>query len=223
MKTLLSLIFKFRTIVTRLIKPKAMYFLAPISDKYGFDRGTPIDRFWIENFLEENKKYIKGRVLEVTDDTYSKRFGQVVKKIDVLDINPKNKKANVIGDLRNLKEIKVNTYDCIILTQVLGMIDDLSSCVKELHRITKPGGVVLITSSCMAPAHDVKNSYWRFTKSSMEYLFSSKFKTLTQTFGNALAGQAFWVGLAQEELTREQLEYNDPKYPCIVTLVAIKK
>src|SRR5258708_1276969 len=36
----------------------------PISTSFGFDRGTPIDRYYIENFLGRNAGDIRGRVLE---------------------------------------------------------------------------------------------------------------------------------------------------------------
>src|ERR687894_427089 len=49
--------------------------LTPISREYGYDRGTPIDRFYIENFLEEHSSSIRGRVLEISENTYTRRFG----------------------------------------------------------------------------------------------------------------------------------------------------
>lgn len=205
----------------RTLKPKSGYSLAPLSAKFGFDRGTPIDRLWIENFLETNCHFITGHVLEITDATYTKKFGQA-KISDVLDINPKNTKANIIGDLRNLKNIKNNTYDCIILTHVLGLIDDLPSAVSEIHRILKVGGTVLVTSSCLSPDYD-HQAYWRFTENGLRYLFDKKFSVTTNSYGNVLAGQAFWVGMSQQDLTAEQLNFNDPRYPCVVTLCATKK
>lgn len=226
MKKILSLIFKLRAMVTRFIKPKASYFLAPISDKYGFDRGTPIDRYWIENFLSENKQYIQGRVLEVTDNTYTKRFGRNVTQSDILDINIKNKMANIHGDLRNLNGVESNTYDCVILTQVLGMIDDFDAVIKECHRILKKGGTILTTSSAISPTYIPNESYWRFTPNGLKFAFGKHFdkQFLTvSSYGNVLAGQAFWVGMSQEDVTNKVLKFNDPRFPCISGLVGTKK
>ncbi len=232
-KTIIDHIKEIRTFLVRRTKPGESYWLArrsvkPLSGKFGFDRGTPIDRFWIEKFLWENKSLIKGMVLEVTDNNYTKMFGgNKVKRSDVLDINRKNKRANIHGDLKNLRNvIKDNTYDCIILTHVLGMIDDVSVAVSEIHRILKQKGVVLVTSSSFSPTYDQKNNFWRFTTASMKYLFGKQFgiKNIKITsFGNVLTGQAFWVGMAQEELTEKELSYNDPNYQCIVTVKAVKK
>ena len=47
----------------------------PISRNFGLDRGTAIDRYYIEKFLAEHAADITGHVLEVGDDAYSRRFG----------------------------------------------------------------------------------------------------------------------------------------------------
>ena len=39
--------------------------LKPISNHWGFDRGTPIDRFYIDQFMSAQAQAVRGRVLEV--------------------------------------------------------------------------------------------------------------------------------------------------------------
>lgn len=199
--------------------------LKPLSHKFGFDRGTPIDRYWIELFLSQNSSSVRGRVLEITDAKYTHKFGgNKVTRGDVLDINPKNKKATIHGDLRSLKQIKNNTYDCIVLTHVLGLIDDVHAAAAECARILKPGGVLLFTSSCLGPILKEK-VYWRFTPHSVKYIFCPHFKSKNmdiKTYGNVLAGQAFWVGMAQEDLTPGELSYTDLRFPVIISMRAIK-
>ena len=216
---MISLLLQIRAHFTRWLVPAS---LKPLSSKFGFDRGTPIDRYWIESFIKENHRHIHGRVLEITDAYYTEKFGGIrVTRSDVLDINPKNKKANIHGDLRSLKQIKANTYTCIILTHVLGLIDDVHAAAKECYRILKPGGTLLFTSSCLGPILNEK-VYWRFTPDSINYVFKRFRKKEIRTYGNILAGQAFWVGMAQEDLTSSQLSHNDPRFPVIVTLRATK-
>lgn len=224
-------LFTLRAVIMRIIRPNSTYWLAtrslePISMKFGFDRGTPIDRFWIEQFLQKNGRDIAGKCLEVTDNDYTKRFGGTqVTVSDVLDINRKNPKATIYGDLRKLTSVKSNQYDCVILTHVLGIIDDYEAAVSELYRILKPGGVLLLTVSALSPTRDLELNYWRFTMASAAYLLSKFFKKKNVhvgSYGNVFAGQCFWVGMAQEELTREELEYNDPRFQCVVTVRAVK-
>ena len=227
---LLKTAFRIRANVTKVVKPGKSYWLAtrsvkPLSSKFGFDRGTPIDRYWIEKFIKSNAKDIKGRVLEIDDSRYTKAYGKGVTKSDVLDINPKNQNANIIADLRRMPQVPSNTYDCLVITHVLGMVDEVDKAVAELYRVLKPGGVILATSSCLSPTYDLTNNYWRFTNAGFKYLFGKKFsknKIDCKSLGNVLTGQAFWVGLSQEELTKKELDFDDPHYPCIVGIRAKK-
>jgi ubiquinone/menaquinone biosynthesis C-methylase UbiE len=61
---------------------------------------------------------------------------------DVLNYVEGNPKATIVADLTNAPHIPDNTFDCIIITQTLQMIFEIEVHA-ELHRILKPGGVVL--------------------------------------------------------------------------------
>lgn len=127
-----------------------------------------------------------------------------------------------------MDNISDNSYDCIILTQVLQYIDDYELAIKECYRILKPRGILLATLpsigriDCVA---GVNGDFWRFTTASADYIFSkvfSKNKLNIKARGNVLAGLSFWIGLAQEELTKKDLDYFDPNFPCLITVKAIK-
>ncbi len=233
-KVLVDAFRKIQRPVARWFKPRKNYFLfptpkrniKPISISYGFDRGVPVDRYYIEKFLALNKKDIKGNCLEITDDAYIKKFGgSKVSRGDILDINRGNKQATIYADLQNMPQIGDNTYDCVILTQTLLMIPDYEAAIRECKRILKPGGVLLVTVSSLSPVWNIASNMWRFTKASAEYIFNKYFSpdNLTvETFGNALAGQAFWVGMAIQDLAPEELEDNDPYFPVTVAVRAVK-
>lgn len=218
-----------RATIMKTIKPKRAYFLAtkstqPISRKFGFDRGTPIDRYYIEKFLNENKAAIKGHCLEIVNNNYTNKFGEKrITKSEILDNNPKNKLATIHADLRNMKQVKSNNFDCLVITHTFGMIDDYDAAIKECYRILKPGGVLLVTVSAFSPMHEIAYNFWRFTVASAKLVFGKHFKKIeVKSYGNVLSGQCFWVGLAQEELTKKELDYNDPNYPCIIAIHATK-
>src|SRR6266508_1565007 len=97
----------------------------PLSANYGYDRGTPVDRYYIDQFLENHRADIRGRLLEVKDSGYTNRYGHLVTAQDVLDINPANPHATIISDLAAADAISSNTFDCFILTQTLQYIYDL--------------------------------------------------------------------------------------------------
>jgi hypothetical protein len=202
--------------------------LKPLSLKYGYDRGTPIDRIYIEDYMDKHKDLIKGRCLEIHDCAYTKRFGgKNVTHCDALDIDTTNKEANIYGDLRNLKGIiEDNTYNCLIITHTINIIDDVDAALQECYRILKPGGALILTvPGFIGPVVEVSRSFWRFNRNNTRHLISRHFEKDPYdvvTYGNVLAGQAFLTGLAAEELSREELMFNDPHYPIAVGAVAIK-
>lgn len=230
---IIKILGKIRAPIMRFLKPISKYVLfgrspslEPLSEKYGFDRGMPIDRYYIEKFLGENKQFIYGRCLEIHDNYYTLKFGgSKVTKSDVLDLYSSNRAATIYGNLKSIPQVSDNSFDCIILTQTLGMIDDCSVALGECYRILKPGGSILFTSKAMGPVFDSEGSYWKFTTSGIKYLFVKYFKpenTKVSSFGNILSGQAFWVGMAREELSNEQLDFNDSRYEIVITAVAKK-
>ncbi|HYT93002.1 MAG TPA: methyltransferase domain-containing protein [Gemmataceae bacterium] len=218
----------------RLFRPRWLYLLAkrlrPISVMAGIDRGRPIDRYFIEKFLDARQHLVRGHCLEIKDNAYTVRFGgSKVTKSDILDINRENKEATIYGDLKNLSMIADETYDCFILTQVLQYVDDLDRALSECVRILKPGGALLVTVPSLGKLDgqedNVIGHYWRLTPDSARYLFRKHFPAENleiQGWGNILVGLSFWIGLACEEMSRKKLDYYDPSFACGVSIQAIK-
>jgi len=204
--------------------------LEPVSRVFGLDRGKPIDRYFIENFLARRAEDIHGHVLEIGDNTYTVQFGGAkVSQSDVLHATPGNPKANIIADLTSAHQIPSDTFDCIILTQTLQYIFDPKAAIGTLYRILKPGGVLLVTvpgiSQISRYDMDRWGDYWRFTTLSTRGLFEEVFPSgsvETNAHGNVFVAIAFLHGLAAEELTKRELDYLDPDYEVIITVRAVK-
>lgn len=193
----------------------------PLSERRGWDRGQPIDRFYIERFLDQNRLHIRGRCLEVKDDTYTRGFGGgQVTSADVLDIDPANKAATIVGDLRNLAAVPDGSFDCIILTQVLQYIDDVPAAVRETHRILKPGGTLLMTVPFIASVDTAASAdYWRFTPDGVRALLHRSFApaaTHVTPMGGFPSTIAFLMGMAREEIRAGHLDAGAQVYACII-------
>jgi SAM-dependent methyltransferase len=198
--------------------------MAPVS-RCGWQRGTPIDRFYIESFLAEHTSDIGGHVLEVKDSNYTQLFGSGVTHFDVLDINPKNPKATLIADLTAADKIPEGQFDCFILTQTLQYILDPHLAVAHAKRILKPGGVLLATVPSVMRKDDSAVDFWRFTAAACEQLFTRCFgpgNVTVEPRGNLVSTVAFLSGMAKEELRKSELEYNDDSYPVVVCVRAVK-
>lgn len=199
----------------------------PLSDHYGRDRGTPVDRYYIERFLATERASIRGRVLEVMNRDYTVRFGAAVDRSDILDIDPGNPDATIVGDLASADAVPTGSFDCFILTQTLQYIYDLEAAVAHAHRVLAPGGTLLCTVPVVSriDRHELESEYWRLTAAACSRLFGGVFApddVVVRTRGNLLAGVAFLVGMAAEELTARELERDDPFFPLIVTVRATK-
>ena len=201
----------------------------PISLDFGWDRGTPIDRYYIETFLARRAADIRGRVLEVGDDGYSRRFGgcQITGQ-DVLHLDEKNPNATITGDLTQPGVLPDGAFDCIVFTQTFQLIFDLKQAVTRLHAALRPGGVLLLTVPGISPIE--RDEWgdcwcWALTAVSIRKLFEPHFGTELEirVDGNVFAATAFLQGVALEEIDRAKLDVHDPAYPVIITLRARKR
>lgn len=210
---------------------KLVHALTPVSRNWGGDRGTPIDRYYIERFLAERASDVHGHVLEVSDNHYTWRYGgERVKRSDVLEKEAGNPKATIVADLTDADHLPSDVYDCVICTQTLQFIYDTRAALATLYRILKPGGTLLVTVPVVSQVsrYDVERwgDYWRFTSMSARLLFGEVFtpeQVAVQAHGNVLVATAFLYGLAREELAGNELDYDDPEYEFLVAVRATKR
>lgn len=197
----------------------------PLSDDWGFDRGTPVDRYYIERFLGEHRRDIRGRVLEVRDSGYTDRYGVGVTRRDVLDVDPENRRATIVADLAAADAVQPDRFDCFVLTQTLQYVRDVGAAVAHAHRILRPGGVLLATVPTLGRLDPVFPDYWRFTPLPCASLFGEAFgreRISVRAYGNVLTAIALLSGMAYQELSPRELETHDPRFPMLVAVRAVK-
>ena len=201
----------------------------PVSFDFGFDRGTPVDRYYIERFLERNAGSIRGRVLEIGDAAYSKRFGTGITEQDVLHVDPEAEGATIVGDLSQPGVLPEAAFDCMILTQTLHLIYDMPTAVDRLWASLKPGGVLLLTVPGISPVDRGEwgdTWFWSLTEHSTRRLLAEQFgkeRVSVETNGNAYVATCFVQGLALEEIRRDRLDHRDLSYPVVVTARAVRE
>lgn len=197
----------------------------PISTLFGYDRGTPIDRYYIEAFLAAKSADIAGRVLEVGEASYSHRFGTGITHQDVLHVADRSK-GTIIGDLASADTLPRDAFDCIILTQTLQLVYDVAAAVRQLKRALAPGGTLLVTVPGVSSVDRGEwraSWFWAFTEASAVRLFGEVFRegqVEVEQHGNVYSATCFLQGLAVEEVDRDSLDYCDPAYPLCITICA---
>jgi SAM-dependent methyltransferase len=202
----------------------------PISRTFGFDRGSPIDRWYIERFLAQHAADIHGRVLEVADRAYTVRFGAgAVTRSDILHMEDGHG-ATIVGDLATGKGIPRDTFDAIVLTQTLQFIYEVREAVAVLHDALTPGGVLLATAPGISQLSrydaDRWGEFWHFTRHSLERLLAECFgveNVEVSAHGNVKTTVGLLHGLAQQDLAVGDLEANDPDYELVLAARAVRR
>jgi SAM-dependent methyltransferase len=205
--------------------------LKPIRRAFGSGYGQCIDRYYIENFLDAHSEDIHGRVLEVSDNIYTYRFGgSKVRRSDVLHVTPDSPRATIIADITtDASHIESETFDCVILTQTIHLIYDFRAALRTVYRILKPGGVLLATfpgiSQICRKDMEQWGDYWRLTSVSSRLVFAEFFPEdciSVHAYGNVFTSIALLHGLLSTELRKDELDYHDPDYEMLITVKAMK-
>jgi hypothetical protein len=202
----------------------------PVSRTFGFERGKPVDRWYIERFLAEHSADVRGRVLEVAESTYTGWYGgDDVTASDVLYAAEGNPDATVVGDLTTGAGIPEAAYDCFICTQTLQFIYDVRAAVAGTRALLAPGGVLLATVPGISQIsrEDMRDwgDWWRFTATSAARLFGEVYgdeHVEVRQHGNVQAAAAFLYGLAAEDLDPSGLAAADPDFHLLMTVRALR-
>lgn len=199
--------------------------LAPLDDTYGMGRGTPVDRYYIEIFLDSFKDSVRGRVMEIGDRDYTEKFGKgrVTESI-ILHVEKEDLEMNQIrGDLSTGEGLEPESVDCLICTQTLPFIYNVQSAADHIVRLLKRGGTALITAGGISQIIQYEKihygHFWSFTEQSLRKLFESNKDVESvevMVYGNVKTAVAFLYGISSEELNPDELKFQDSCYQVII-------
>jgi SAM-dependent methyltransferase len=197
----------------------------PLSYEWGADRGTPLCRYYLDQFLQEFAADVQGHCLEFEGDDYTRGYGHDLTRADILHVDASNPKATLVADLTQPNDIPSDRFACVICTHVLHIIFEMERFVAELHRILKPGGVLLIAVPHVSMADPQWHELWRFTQEGLQRLLAKVFgadRVTTRAYGNSLTAAGQIRGLATEEFTPEELNHHDPRFAVEICGRAVK-
>ena len=197
----------------------------PFSSHYGFDRGTPIDRYYVLRFFEKHQQCIRGDVLEIQMTGYTQMFGRNVRSSESVDMDPQHNTTHVCDLAHSEDKLSNNRYDCFLMPNTLNHLRDLEPCLQNALRVVKPGGTILATTATFVPLAPDFLDYWRLSAAGWKEVAIRVWpgcQVSLESYGNVLAATAAMMGLACEELTPEELEVRDPRYPVLIGLACQK-
>lgn len=204
----------------------AMPPLSPLSDCYGYDRGTPADRPYIEAFLASRQADIRGDGAEVKDSTYLTRYGGPrLASMTIIDSDPGNTAASLRADLAAPTSLPADAFDVIILTQVLQLTADPAAALANCARALRPAGTLLLTVPCLGriSPSGAGSDRWRWTPAGLAALLADWPGPAGITgHGNAATCVAAILGAAREDLPDGTDLTDDPRFPLIACAAAAK-
>jgi SAM-dependent methyltransferase len=200
--------------------------LEPLSVFWGEDRGLPVVRYYAERFLEQHASRVRGRCLEFQEDKYTTRLGgEAVSSLDILHVDASNPRATIVADLTQPNDVRSDSFDCVVCTFVLHVIQDVERCVRELRRILAPGGTLLVAVPHISMCDQRYGEIWRFTPEGLARILGDVFGeegVEVSAYGNSLVSAGQLRGLVTDEFTPAELDHHDPRFALIVCAAATK-
>lgn len=83
-----------------------------------------------------------------------------------------NPSADLEGSIEQIP-VEDASFDVVLTTQVLEHCLDPAQAVRELHRVTRPGGRVLASTHGVYVYHPAPTDLWRWTHTGLERLFAT--------------------------------------------------
>ena len=201
------------------------------SEKFGFDRGTPIDRYYIDEFirnLELNNEF--NTALEFGELNYVEQFNVSHKFfLSHPDFSKsKDTKNQILFDLNTQKKYDGQKFDLIISTNVINFTKNPFVTLRHHIDMLNIDGTIFLTASSSMPISQFDaerwGDYWRFTPDAMHHLLENlDCEYQVESLGNFKSSVAFLCGLASEEMEESDLKEKDNRYPLLVVALIKKK
>src|SRR3989344_3390929 len=128
------------------------------------------DRYLLEKQIKQASKYVTGRVLDVGAGEFD-RYGGVFtcREYIRMDIGA-GLNVDVVGSADNIP-FADSSFDSVVSTQVFEHLANPLKAAKEVHRVLRAGGMLLITVPQWNELHSEPHDYWRYTKYGFIELF----------------------------------------------------
>lgn len=195
----------------------------PICQAFGLTRGTPVDRYYLRQFIEEIQEQVNGKILEVGGTPKDKDFYQLNQgsSYQILNLEA-GSGVDIVGDIHNPSVMEPESLDSVIIFNVLEHCYAPWIAVENIHKWLKSGGKCFAMVPNGIRVHATPVDYWRPLPDGMNFLFRNFSQQKLYVYGNPISVIASYHGIAAEELSEEELNTFHPDYPVATCIVAEK-
>lgn len=168
-----------------------------------------------------NSQSSKGRILDIGAGVGD--FLSVAKNDgwETIGVEPSDKAKTIarnkgVSFVENLSELESNSFDVITMWHVLEHVPDLENQIKELKRLIKPKGTVIIAVPNFKSfdaayygkywaAYDVPIHLWHFSKTAIQKLFAKENVELVKVL--PMKFDSFYVSLLSEKYKTGKMNF----------------
>jgi 2-polyprenyl-3-methyl-5-hydroxy-6-metoxy-1,4-benzoquinol methylase len=168
-----------------------------------------------------NSQSTKGRILDIGAGVGD--FLSVAKNDgwQTIGIEPSEKAKAIainkgVSFVENLSELESNSFDVITMWHVLEHVPDLENQIKELKRLIKPSGTVIIAVpnfksydashyGIFWAAYDIPIHLWHFSKTAIQKLFAKEKLELVKVL--PMKFDSFYVSLLSEKYKTGKMNF----------------
>jgi SAM-dependent methyltransferase len=185
----------------------------PYSRNFGFERGTPVGRHYVESFFRKHASSVRGRCLDFGDDRY-RSFFPLTSSYEVINLTPGDG-VDYVCDVHDVTSMPQAAFDSIICPQVFEHLAWPEKAAESIKRLLKPGGILLLTAPFINPVHYVPTDYRRFTPECLAMILEDAGLVIDEISfgGNSLVGTGSLLGMVVQDFSKRELDHKDPVYP----------
>jgi SAM-dependent methyltransferase len=90
--------------------------------------------------------------------------------VTTTDVEDRVGQADLIADIQSMPGIEDSSFDTVLCTQVLEHVPRPWEALREMARVLRPGGKLILSVPHLSPIHEAPSDYYRYTRYGLEEL-----------------------------------------------------
>lgn len=121
------------------------------------------------------RRFVRGRLIDLGCGSmpYRALIADRVSAYDGLDFFHDSPEVTYRGDIQDMSMIESESYDSAICLEVLEHVLDPFRAAREIYRILKRDGVLILSVPHLSRLHSEPHDYYRFTRYGLRYLLEN--------------------------------------------------
>ena len=112
------------------------------------------------------QKHAHGRFIDLGcgEMPYREFVEGRVEVYDSFDVQTRTSGVTYVGDIQNMQAVPSASYDSAACLEVLEHVPDPFQAAREIFRILRPGGVLVLSVPHLSRLHEEPNDFYRYTR-----------------------------------------------------------